>query len=190
MSAAKRLIVALEADPAGRADPTVESWAELTVQLRRRGRRNRLSVEDAEDRAQEALVRMLRERPRHDAPPPEVRAARAYRLAEIDEFRRTSRQKEIPPEAQVSLDAAEALGAPVEVNFEARLRLAEVIAAVQEAAGLDVLTLLFEAEAGYTEAESQERRAPDVPSAGALRKRISRAAPEIARIINDLEGER
>jgi hypothetical protein len=189
MSAAKSLIVEPEPNPAGGGD-SVEPWATLTTQLRRRGRKRGLTAEDAEDRAQEALIRMLKEPTRRSAPPAEVRAARAHRLAEIDEFRRSTRDKEIPLEVRLSFDADEVAQVPVEVDFDARLRLAEVIAAVQETVGHDAIKLLFEGEAGYTEAESNERRATGGPSSGALRKRISRATPEIVRIIHDLKGGR
>lgn len=191
MSAAKTLIVEPEPDLAGEMKSAVEPWAALTTQLRRRGTKQGLGREDAEDRTQDALIRMLKERPRRDAPPLDARAARAHRLAAIDEYRRSSRLKEVPAEARVNLDADDLALIPVEVDFDARFRLAELIAAVQETVGHDAIRLLFEGEAGYTEAESNARRAPSSPTTGALRKRISRAAPEIAaRIIHDLEGER
>jgi peptidoglycan/xylan/chitin deacetylase (PgdA/CDA1 family) len=182
MSAAKRLLMEPEPSPSHEPEPAIEPWTELTRQLRRRAHRSGVSPEDAEDRAQDALLRLVKERPRAGAPPLEVRAARALQLAEIDELRRRGRQKEIPPEVRVDLDA---------IDMEARLRLAELIAAVQEIAGPDAIKLLLEGQAGYTEAESNGRRRLGAAATGALRKRISRAAPEIAaRIIHDLEGER
>lgn len=191
MSAAKRLIVEPEPDLAGETNSAVEPWAALTTQLRRRGKNHGLSREDAEDRAQDALIRMLKERPRPGAPAIEARAARAHALAEVDEFRRNSREKEIPAEARVSLHADDLPEIPFSVDFDARFRLAELITAVHETVGHDAIKLLIEGEAGYTEAESAARSAAGNPTTGALRKRISRAAPEIAaRIIHNLEGER
>lgn len=191
MNAAKRRIVEPEPDLAGEPSSSIEPWAALTTQLRHRGKSHGLSREDAEDRAQDALVRVLKERPRRGAPTLEARAAQAHRLAEIDEFRRNGRQKEIPAEARVSLDADDLPEIPFSVDFDARFRLAELITAVQETVGHDAIKLLLEGEAGYTEAESAARSAPGSPTTGALRKRISRAAPEIAaRIIHNLEGER
>src|SRR6266545_4034815 len=159
MTAAKRELMEPELSPSHEPEPAIEPWTDLTRQLRRRTHKAGVSPEDAEDRAQDALLRLVKERPRAGAPPLEVRAARALQLAEID--------------------------------MEARLRLAELIAAVQEIAGPDAIKLLLESQAGYTEAESNGRRRPGAVATGALRKRISRAAPEIAaRIIHDLEGER
>lgn len=190
MSAAKRVLMEPEPSPAHEPEPAIEPWTDLTGQLRRRARKAGVSPEDADDRAQDALLRLVNERPRVGAPPLEVRAARALQLAEIDEQRRRGRQNEIPPDARVDLDAIELREVPVEIDMEARLRLAELIAAVQEIAGLDAIKLLLESQAGYTEAESNGRRRPGAAATGALRKRISRAAPEIAaRIIHDLEGE-
>jgi hypothetical protein len=61
---------------------------------------------------------------------------------------------------------------------------------VHETVGYDAIKLLIEGEAGYTEAESAARSAAGNPTTGALRKRIIRAAPEIAaRIIHNLEGD-
>ncbi len=179
-----------EPSPSHEPEPAIEPWTDLTHQLRHRAHRAGVSPEDAEDRAQDALLRLVKERPRVGAPPLEVRAARALQLAEIDEQRRRGRQKEIPPYARVDLDAIEPREVPVEIDMDARLRLAELIAAVQEIAGPDAIKLLLESQAGYTETESNGRRRPGAAATGALRKRISRAAPEIAaRIIHDLEGE-
>jgi hypothetical protein len=180
-----------EPSPSHGPEPAIEPWTDLTGQLRRRARKAGVSPEDAEDRAQDALLRLVKERPRTDAPPLDVRAGRALQLAEIDERRRRGRQKEIPSDKRVDLDASELREVPVEIDMEARLRLAELIAAVQEIAGPDAIKLLLESQAGYTEAESNGRRRPGAVPTSALRKRISRAAPEIAaRIIHDLEGER
>lgn len=191
MSAAKRVLVEPEPSPSQEPEPAIEPWTDLTHRLRRRARRTGVSPEDAEDRAQDALLRLVKERPRIGAPPLEVRAARALQLAEIDEQRRRGRRKEIPPDARVEMDATETREMPVEIDMEARLRLAELIDAIQEIAGPDAIKLLLESQAGYTEAESNGRRRPGAAATAALRKRISRAAPEIAaRIIHDLEGER
>ena len=130
------------------SEPAIEPWTDLTGQLRRRARKAGVSPEDAEDRAQDALLRLVKERPRVDAPPLEVRAARALQLAEIDEQRRRGRQKEIPPDARVDLEAIELREVPVEIDMEARLRLAELIAAVQEIAGRGAIKRLLEGQAG------------------------------------------
>ena len=80
---------------------------------------------------------------------------------------------------------------PVEVDLDARIRLSELIGTVVDLVGADGMKLLLEGEAGYTEAESDERRHPGSPSTGALRKRLARAGREIAaRINHDLEGDR
>lgn len=190
MNPAKRLIVEPEPEPVT-ASLAAEPWAELTAQLHRRGRAQGLTREDAEDRAQEALIRLVKERPSSDAPPVEVRAARAHRLAEITEFRTRNRRRGVPPEALVYVDDARTPELPVDIDLDARLRLSELIGAVVNLVGADGMKLLLEGEAGYTEAESDKRRNPTSPSTGALRKRLARAGREIAaRINHDLEGDR
>lgn len=190
MNPAKRLVVEPEPEPAI-TNPSADPWAELTAQLQRRGRAQGLTWEDAEDRAQEALIRLVKERPTPDAPSIEVRAARAHRLAEVTEFRTRNLKRAVPPEALVHLDREHASEIPVEVDLDARIRLSELIAAVVDLAGSEGMKFLLEGEAGYTEAESDERRSPNSPSTGALRKRLARAGREIAaRINHDLEGDR
>jgi hypothetical protein len=190
MHSAKRLIVEPEPEPVS-ANLAAEPWAELTAQLQRRGRAKGLTREDAEDRAQEALIRLVKERPAPDAPPVEMRAARAHRLAEITEFRARNLRSAVPAEALIHLDRDNAPEIPVELDLDARIRLSELIEAVVDLVGADGMKLLLEGEAGYTEAESDQRRRPDSPSTGALRKRLARAGREIAaRINHDLEGDR
>ena len=190
MNPAKRLIVEPEPEPVT-ANVAAEPWAELTAQLQRRGRAQGLTREDAEDRAQEALIRLVKERPGSDAPPVEVRAARAHKLAEITEFRTRTRRRGVPPEALVYVDDERVPELPAEIDLDARLRLSELIGAVVDLVGADGMKLLLEGEAGYTEAESDKRRSPTSPSTGALRKRLARAGRDIAaRINHDLEGDR
>jgi DNA-directed RNA polymerase specialized sigma24 family protein len=149
-----------------------------------------LSVEDAEDCAQEALIRLVREKPRGDAPALGVRAGAALKLAIIDERRRASRKSEIPTGMRTDIDDDEAHAAADHVDPAARLRFMEMIEGVLDLVGPDVVRLLLEGEAGYTEIESADRAPAGSASTGALRKRLSRAVPEIAKKITDLEGDR
>lgn len=136
------------------------------------------------------MLRMIKERPRPGVPPIEVRAGHSLRLAITDETRRRSRKGEVPETKKVALDAYELLEVPAEVDLDRRLRFMEAVRGVHELVGLDGVRLLMEGQAGYTEAESDTRRAVGDPSTGALRKRISRALPDIADRITDLEGDR
>lgn len=183
MSAAKKLVMEPE-----RQVPA-EAWAELTTQLVKTARAQGLSREDAEDRAQDALLRLAGERPRPNAPPIQVRAGRPLQLAVIDEARRRLRQKEVPRATMIELDAEELREVAVEDDLVRRLRFMEVVNAVRDTVGHDAVKLLMEGEAGYTEAESDSRRAANAPTTGALRKRISRAIPDIAERITDLKKE-
>jgi DNA-directed RNA polymerase specialized sigma24 family protein len=184
MNAAKRVVVEAERHPNG------EPWSALSARLVRTARHKGLSREDAEDCAQEALFRVVREVPRPDAPGLGVRAGAALRLAMTDEFRRTSRQKAIPASKRIDIDAGEAREIPDHADPDRRMRLMEVVDAVRESAGEDAIRLVLEGEAGYTEAESGRRGPTGAPSIGATRKRLSRALPEIAKRITDLEGDR
>lgn len=170
--------------------PASEPWAVVLDQLVKSGRRQGLTREDADDRAQDALLRLIKERPRPGAPPVEVRAGRTLRLAITDEARRRSRKGEVPQQRKVALDAYELQDVPADVDLDRRLRFMEAVRGVHELVGHDVVRLLMEGQAGYTEAESDTRRGLDAPSTGSLRKRISRALPEIADRITDLEGDR
>jgi hypothetical protein len=160
----------------------------MRQQIRRATRRG-MSFADAEDRVQDAALLLLKEEPSASAPPFAARAARAFKTAEIDEHRRNRRKKRIPAERIVWLDADDAEEQAIEVDLEARLRLAEVISVVRHEIGDDGLKHLLELEAGYTEAECEQRLRPGEATPRTIRRRLRRATPNIAAKINrTLEG--
>jgi DNA-directed RNA polymerase specialized sigma24 family protein len=182
MSTAKKSVVEAE------RHPSPQPWAALSARLVRTAKGKGLSPEDAEDCAQEALTRLIREKPNDDAPELDVRAGAALKLAIVDERRRATRQKEIPPAVRIDIDGDEANEVPDDVDPGERLWMMEMVADVLDLVGPDVVRLVFEGEAGYTETESSDRAPAGSPSTGALRKRLSRALPDIARRITDVEG--
>jgi hypothetical protein len=90
----------------------------------------------------------------------------------------------------VPFDSDDTAEQPVEIDLDARLRFAEVIAFVCEEIGEDGLKHLFELEAGYTEVECEQRLRPGDATPRTIRRRLNRAAPNIAAKINrTLEGD-
>lgn len=160
-----------------------DGWRALTRQLVATGRRRGASLEDAEDRAQEAMLRLVRDDQAVE-PPPIKHAYRALQLANADALRRQTRKLEVPPNKRVSLHDAdvaatipEPCGEPDEV--ERRLAFAETLHEVQESVGNDALEMSLKTVAGWSEAEIEAARRPGQPSTGALRKRVFRAIPEL-----------
>lgn len=160
----------------------------MRQQIRRATGRG-MSFADAEDRVQDAALLLLKEKPSASAPPFAARAARAFKTAEIDEHRRNTRKKRIPAEKTVWLDSEDAEEQPVEVDLDARLRLAELIVEACGEIGEDGIKYLLEQEAGYTQAECMQRLRPGDATPRTIRRRLRTAAPKIAEKINlTLEG--
>jgi hypothetical protein len=156
----------------------------------RRARRGGMSFADAEDRAQDAALLLLKEKPRAGAPPFAIRAARAFKTAEIDDHRRNTRKKRVPAEKLEWLDSEDFAEQAVEVDLDARLRMAELAAEVSEEIGKDGIKYLLEQQAGYTDADCEQRLQPGEATPRTIRRRLNRAAPTIAAKINrTLQGD-
>jgi DNA-directed RNA polymerase specialized sigma24 family protein len=171
--------------------PADDQWRALTKQLVAVGRRRHgVPVQDAEDRAQDALLRLVRDDPDAATPPSPRYANQALRLAVADQARRDDRQMEVPRAARVSLDDSSVSSAAQQVASEdevdSRFLFMEAVEDVRAIVGHDAVELLMKSAAGWTEAEIEAARSPGSPTAGALRKRVSRAIPELAARLNKL----
>jgi len=168
-----------------------EGWRALTRQLVATGRRHGASLEDAEDRAQDAMLRLVRDDRAAVAAPPIQNAYRALQLANADASRKQSRKLEIPSRKQVSVDDPAAAVAIPDAHGDAeeterRLAFLETTNAVKAIVGEDALEQLIKLAAGWTDAEIDAERRPEQPSAGALRKRVFRAIPQLTDRLNRL----
>jgi DNA-directed RNA polymerase specialized sigma24 family protein len=165
--------------------PADDQWRALTKQLVAVGRRRHgVSPDDVEDRAQDALLRLVRDDPQAASPPSPRYANQALKLAVADEARRDARQMEVPRNARISIDDPSASTAALQVASEdevdSALLFMETVEDVLAIVGHDAVELSMKSAAGWTEAEIEAARSLDSPTAGALRKRVSRAIPELA----------
>jgi len=155
----------------------------LTKQLVATGRSRGATREDAEDEAQDALVRSVRYDGLTEVPRPDY-AGQALRLALADAARKRSRLKAVPLEKLLSYDdpANAALAESAVSNAEdlqRRIEFMEKVEAMRSVLDDDAVEMTIKLMAGWTEAEIQAERSPSELSTGALRKQIFRALPQL-----------
>ena len=126
---------------------------------------------DVEDVTQDAMLKLVREQPRAEAPSLVVRGFVALRQARAEYLRRMNRAKE-PPLAAVDID--EETGHP-----DAAMRLIELEDLLRTVCGEDALELARARQAGMTERELAEQPGWTPQRAGAARKRLTRAADRL-----------
>lgn len=158
-------------------EPTREQLEELRARLLRAAPHGRVRIptNDVEDVTQEALVKLVREKPKDNPPPLLVRGFTALRQAKVDYVRQRNRAKEPPLEA---LDDHIEVGHP-----DAGLRLLELEEMVMWEAGPDALRFARARQAGMTEAELAAEPGWTPQRAGAARRRLQRG---IDRLRNEL----
>jgi DNA-directed RNA polymerase specialized sigma24 family protein len=166
-----------------RHETAADGWRALRRQLVASGRARGASPEDAEDRAQDAFVRLVREDASAERVPSPRNAGQALKLAEIDELRARGRLKAVPQAEVDSLDdesGRQIVDPSAEANFHRRLYFMDMVADVRSEVGDDVAEMAMKMMAGWTEAEVDANTPSGKPSTGALRKRLRRSLPQLA----------
>lgn len=142
---------------------------------------------DAEDVVQEALIKLLREEARPDAPDVRVRAFRALRDTRVDYFRKESRRQEKLPTVSISkvqteVDRDEG-GFPAQalepVQRDSLLELVELFEAVEQIADPEILEYLKMKVERQTDGEIAQQSGWDNRRVARVRKRFQRKRTEI-----------
>lgn len=155
-------------------EPTVEELRALSADLTRAAGRGsvHVPVPDREDVAQEALLKLVQERPKETAPPLRVRAFAALRNAQVDYLRKKTRAKEPVLLAVENMD-----GISCE---DPEIRLAELRQVIEQLAGADALEIAEARMIGETEAEVGTRPGWTPQRAHAGRRQLNRMGSVIA----------
>lgn len=168
---------------------SIEPWRALTRQLVTSGLRRGESLQDAEDRAQDALVRLVRDDPERTqrAVPSAAFAHQALKLARVDELRRDTRISEVPSRLRVVLDDPTSAIAEPPTDADEISRRIEFMEIVDALCGIfrpEEVEMLMKQVAGWTEEQIAAALPPGSPTTGALRKRVRRAIPALAERLN------
>lgn len=169
----------------------MEPWRALTRQLVTSGLRRGESLPDAEDLAQDALVRLVRDDPtqaQHGVPSAAF-AEQAFKIARSDELRRRMRKSEVPPKLRVARDDPTNTGAIAETitdpdAIHRRIELMELVNEVIGSLGAEEVEMVMKLAAGWTEEQVAAELPPGSPTTGALRKRVRRAIPSLTARLN------
>lgn len=167
-----------------------EEWRTLSQDLVATGRRRGASLEDAEDRAQDAMLHLVRDQPDTTTAPSHAYAYQALRIANANEGRKRSRMSEIPRERIVALHDPENAVSFTEPQSEdvseRRILFMEMVDTVRDELGSDAMRMLLKSAAGYTEAEIEAERPDGSPTTGALRKKVARSVPQLTELLKGL----
>jgi predicted RNA polymerase sigma factor len=133
-------------------------------------------------------LRLAREHKGKGTLPTPSHAGQALRIAGIDEVRQRMRQKAVPRKTLISIDdereGLKVEEAAAEDVAQQRLEFMEMVDAVIGDVGEDAAEMTMKFAAGWTEVEIDAARAPGSPTTGALRKRVIRARPQLAKRLN------
>jgi RNA polymerase sigma factor (sigma-70 family) len=146
----------------------------------------RVPVADAEDLVQEALEKFIRERVRPGAPPPEVRAFRALRDKRAEYFRRKGRhdRRQIARiDEGRNLAEEEDSSGPAFVEpaeEEAGYRVAEILAALEQILGPEVVEYVWMKFRGLTMEEIAREPGWDKRRVARVRMRLARKKKGVA----------
>jgi DNA-directed RNA polymerase specialized sigma24 family protein len=174
----KRRFLAKEYSMVHLPDPSNEELRALRTRLRHSAAAGgTVPAADVEDVAQEAMLKLVREERREDAPSLVVRGFVALRQARAEYFRRRSRAKEPPLEA---LELHEEVG-----RADAEARLMELEDMLRALCGEDALEMARARQAGMTERELAEQPGWTPQRAGAARKRLKRAGDRLRSALLD-----
>jgi hypothetical protein len=159
-------------------EPTPEELRALRVRLHHStAAGGTVPAADVEDVTQEAMLKVVCEEQREEAPSLVVRGFVALRQARAEYFRRRSRVKEPPLEA---LELHEEVG-----RADAEARLIQLEDMVRAECGEDALEMARARQAGMTERELAEQLGWTPQRAGAARKRLKRAGDRLRSALID-----
>jgi DNA-directed RNA polymerase specialized sigma24 family protein len=163
--------------------PNQQELRELRDELLTAARtRLRTSPSDAEDVTQEALIRLVTEDVRENAPPLRVRGRRALKLAVSDLFRARRRAKEPPLQPIDDL--------PSEPTArDAGLGLVDLEDVLLRLGGHDALAFATYKRARMTEADIARLPGWNVQRAGRARKRLRSIQERLEEELLDTTGE-
>jgi DNA-directed RNA polymerase specialized sigma24 family protein len=168
--------------------PADDQWRAISKELMAVARRRAASPQDAEDRTQDAILKLVRDDPDSPGVPSLPFAHQALKIVAFDEWRGKTRKLEVPEAVKVSLDDplrnGAALAIPTDDDVADRLLFLEMVEDVRSIVGDEAVEMLTKMAAGWTEAEIEDERAPGAPSTGALRKRVFRAMPRLTARLN------
>lgn len=148
-----------------------------------RAARRRNSAPDAEDLAQDALLRVLNEVARPGAPSLGERAMKTLKNAQIDLWRKKGRERALLEKAaEAAIDRPE-IGPDLQ-------RITEVCREIRAVVGEDAMAYAFlKTFFGATEAGVAELLGWDLNRATAARMRLARAKSRVIRILKALDEE-
>jgi len=160
-------------------EPTPDELKALTERLTRAAATGEISIPraDREDVAQEAMLRLVRERPNPTPPPLVARGLRALSLAKIDYVRRKNRAKE--PVLEV-IENVEDLS-----REDAEMRLVELRQSICRDVDADALAVAEARAVGMTEAEIARQDGWTSERAHSAKRRLRRAQPRLRRSLLD-----
>lgn len=161
-------------------EPTPEELQALRTRLQRAAEHGRVPIPraDVEDVTQDALLKLVREKPNEGSPPLVVRGFVALRQAKVDYVRRRKRAKQ--PPLEVLDDQAEV------ARLDVELRLLELEETVRHEVGGDALEVARARQVGMTEAELAGQPGWTSQRAGAARRRLKRGADRLrAELLDD-----
>lgn len=135
---------------------------------------------DAEDVAQEAALKLVREKPRSGAPAFPIRWFAAIKQARSEYYRKRSRAKEPPLE---ELDALDTHAEPA--RDDSAIRLMELHDVVRAVAGDDALDVARGRQIGMTAAELAREPGWTPQRVEAARRRLKRGTDAIIESLED-----
>jgi DNA-directed RNA polymerase specialized sigma24 family protein len=151
--------------------PTHNDLAALRERMLPRARRG-LQDADGEDLTQEALLRLVKEKPSNSPPPLDVRAAVKVRDVRAEFFRRQDR---IPQPVEALEPAGQVSG-----TQEAQLAVIELLDVVERIAGPDAVEYAIWKTQGMTDADVSSQPGWDDQRTARARKRLARQREKLA----------